>query len=216
MKYLYGPVPSRRLGYSLGVDLIPHKVCTFDCIYCQLGRTTIKTSRRREYAPAKKVLGELRGFFDSGGECGVVTLAGSGEPTLNTKIGDIIREVKDMTDTPLAVLTNSSLLTREEVRNDLLNADVVVPSLDAASPDTFKKINRQAEGITVSDVIDGLKEFRKEYAGEVRLEVMAVAGLNDTKKEVDELRQAIGIIRPDSIDLNTVVRPPAESYAKPL
>jgi wyosine [tRNA(Phe)-imidazoG37] synthetase (radical SAM superfamily) len=216
VKYLYGPVPSRRLGLSLGVDLVPHKVCSFDCIYCQLGRTTEKTTTRREYVPADKVLAEVKEFVDSGRKCDYITLSGSGEPTLNSKMGDIIKGIKALTDTPVAVLTNTSLITDARVREELSSADLVVPSLDAATQPVFERLNRPCSGKKVADIIVGLTTFTMLFEGEVWLEVMVVAGYNDTEPELMSLRHAIDVVKPDRVQLNTVVRPPAEEYAKPL
>ncbi len=213
MSIIYGPVPSRRLGFSLGVDIVPFKTCTLDCIYCQLGRTTLRTVRRREYIGKKDVLKEIRKCLRNHKFIDYITFAGSGEPTLNPGIGGIIAGIKEMTDTPVAVLTNGTLLYRRDVRRDLLGADLVVPSLDSATVRGFGKINRPYSSLDVGRIIDGIVKFRREYKGKLWLEIMFVKGYNDTDAEIDGLRKAVKAIKPDRVHLNTVVRPPAEEFA---
>ncbi|MGQ9508811.1 MAG: radical SAM protein [Thermodesulfobacteriota bacterium] len=216
-RYLYGPVPSRRLGRSLGIDLVPHKICTYDCIYCQIGRTTVKTQERKEYIPIQEVLGEIEQFLrEEASFADYLSLSGSGEPTLNSKIGILIQTLKKRTSIPVAVLTNGSLFYLEEVREDLLNADVVLPSLDAVSQDAFKKINRPLHGFSIKQVIEGLIQFRKRYRGQIWLEILFCRGFNDRKEELIKMKQIIEQIEPDHIHLNTVVRPPSENWAYPL
>ncbi|OYT27879.1 MAG: radical SAM protein [Candidatus Altiarchaeales archaeon ex4484_96] len=216
MRYLFGPVPSRRLGSSLGVDLVPYKTCSFDCVYCQLGKTTKKTTKRIEYVPFKEVLSEIEDYINAGGSCDYITLSGSGEPTLNSCLGEIIDAIKSLTDIPVAVLTNSSLLGDDVIRRELAGADLLVPSLDAATQGVFEQVNRPCPGIDIEDIIGGLVEMRKILDGLMWLEVLLVAGVNDKPGEVDALKDAIEAIKPDRIQLNTVIRPPAESYAKPV
>ncbi|HYA92748.1 MAG TPA: radical SAM protein [Thermodesulfobacteriota bacterium] len=216
-QYLYGPVPSRRLGRSLGIDLVPHKICTYDCIYCQIGSTTEKTPIRKEYAPVKEILEEVTSFLK--GEISSVdhlSLSGSGEPTLHSHIRSVIEGIKAITSIPIAVITNGSLLYNEEVRQDLLRADIVLPSLDAVSADVFMKINRPAPGFTVEKVIEGLVEFRKVYKGQIWLEILFCKGVNDGKEELSRVKKVVDRIQPDRIHLNTVVRPPSEKGAVPL
>jgi wyosine [tRNA(Phe)-imidazoG37] synthetase (radical SAM superfamily) len=217
MKYLFGPVPSRRLGLSLGVDLIPPKTCPFDCIYCEVGPTTVKTIVRREYIPAAAILAELEDYFGGDGPIpDYVTLAGSGEPTLNRGLGRIIARLKEITVAPVAVLTNGALLNDPEVRRELRQADVILPSLDAVSPELFQTINRPVAGLTAADLIAGLKALRTEYAGQIWLEVLLLRRLNDSPKELAKLKETLELIQPDKIHLNTAVRPVVEEYALPL
>ena len=223
MRYIFGPVPSRRLGISLGVDLVPYKTCTFNCIYCQLERTANQTLKRKEYIKAKDILKELKEKLANWRtdklakqRINYITLSGSGEPTLNAKIGKIISGIKKMTSIPVAVLTNGSLLYKKEVRDSLKEADLVIPSLDAATAKTFKKINRPAKSLGVEKVIKGLVNFRKEYTGKIWLEVMLVKGINDGRKEIKELKKTIARIKSDRVQLNTVARPPCESLAQAL
>ena len=215
-RHIYGPVPSRRLGFSLGVDIIPFKTCTLDCIYCQLGSTRKTVSRRGSWFPPGEILAQIKEAVESGQQIDVITFSGSGEPTLNRDIGRIIRAIKKMTRIPVTVLTNGTLLTRKEVRRDLAAADIVVPSLDAAHGSLFRRVNRPNRALDLKRIIDGLVRFRKEFRGEIWLEVMLIKGVNDSPAHIEALRRAANRIRPDRIQLNTVVRPPADVKAKPL
>jgi wyosine [tRNA(Phe)-imidazoG37] synthetase (radical SAM superfamily) len=216
-RHLYGPVPSRRLGRSLGIDLVPPKICTYDCVYCQVGRTTEKTLQRKEYIPTEEVSEEVRDFLSTG-EASVdhFSLSGSGEPTLHSKVGLIIKGIKGVSPIPVAVLTNGSLLYLDEVRDDLLQADLILPSLDAVSKEVFARINRPHKGISVEKVIEGLVEFRKVYQGQIWLEILFCKGMNDGRDELRQMKKAIDRIQPDRIHINTVVRPPTEPWAAPL
>ena len=216
-KYIFGPVPSRRLGRSLGVDLVPYKTCTFDCIYCDLGRTTHKTILRQSHVSPREIQGELE-IYLSGLEKkpDYITLSGSGEPTLNTDIGEIVQRIKEITSTPIAVLTNSSLLSFSEVRRDLLEADLILPSIDAVTPAFFEYINRPHQSLKIEEIISGLIQFRNQYRGQIWLEVVFCRGINDDKEEIERLKGVIERIQPDRVQLNTPVRPPAEEFAYPL
>jgi wyosine [tRNA(Phe)-imidazoG37] synthetase (radical SAM superfamily) len=207
-KFLFGPVPSRRLGASLGVDLVPHKVCTFDCIYCQCGRTTNLTAERREYVPYDRVISELTHFLGSNPAPDYITFSGSGEPTLNVRIGDIIRFVKnDKPDIPVAVLTNGSLLFDKKVRTELCDADVVLPSLDAASESCFQMINWPFYRLNIRSHIHGLARFATIFRGKIWLEIFIIPTYNDGEKELMLFKRAIEMIEPDLIQLNTLDRP---------
>ncbi|MBU1259726.1 MAG: radical SAM protein [Planctomycetes bacterium] len=206
--HIFGPVPSRRLGRSLGIDLIPSKTCTFDCLYCQVGLTTLKTIERKSWIPVDEIIAELKDKLSTKPDC--ITLSGSGEPTLYSNCGRLIGEIKKITSVPIAVITNGSLLFMPDVRKDIKNADIVIPSLDAGDEETFKKINRPATGITFDKVLRGLVDFRREFTGKYWLEVFLVAGLNDSDEQIDKLAACIEKIRPDKVQLNTVTRPPAE------
>jgi wyosine [tRNA(Phe)-imidazoG37] synthetase (radical SAM superfamily) len=215
--YAYGPVPSRRLGVSLGVDLIPKKICTYDCIYCQIGRTTQQTTERKEYVPASSILQDVREALKEWGDTvDYIAISGSGEPTLNQAIGKVIEGIKELTPCPVAVITNSSLIHQAEVRKALLLADVVMPSLDAATTPVFHTINRPHPSLEITQIIKGLADFRKEYKGKIWLEVLLCRGVNDGGEEIEALRKAIGAIQPDKVQLNTVVRPAMEDYAVAL
>ena len=216
-KYLYGPVPSRRLGRSLGIDLVPHKICTYNCIYCQIGETTNKTLVRKEYVPVEEVLEEVKRFLrEEMVPIEHLSFSGSGEPTLHSKIGLIIKEIRKITSIPVAVITNGSLLYREEVRQDLLEADVILPSLDAVLPETFLRVNRPLEGFPIEKVIEGLEKFRKVYKGKIWLEILFCKGINDSLDELYKMKEVISRIKPDQIHLNTVIRPPSEEWAVAL
>ncbi len=216
-RHLYGPVPSRRLGRSLGIDLVPHKICTYNCIYCQIGKTTERTLTRKEYIPVREILEEVKRFLEEeASSVEHLSLSGSGEPTLHSKIESVIEGIKTITSIPVAVITNGSLLYEKEVRESLLQADIILPSLDAASAETFEKINRPHSGILIDKVIEGLVEFRRVYKGQIWLEILFCKGVNDSQNELFLLKKAIDRIQPDLIHLNTVVRPPFEKWVVPL
>jgi wyosine [tRNA(Phe)-imidazoG37] synthetase (radical SAM superfamily) len=216
-KYVFGPVPSRRLGRSLGVDLVPHKTCTFDCIYCDLGRTTHKTISRGFFVSPEEIQRELELTLPAlQRKPDYITLSGSGEPTLNQSMGEVIHAIKRITSIPLAVLTNGSLLYIEDVRRELIEADVVLPSLDAVSPLAFECVNRPHLSLKIDEIISGLIRFRNQYRGQIWLEIVFCRGFNDETQEITKLKEVIERIQPDRVQLNTPVRPPAEEFAYPL
>jgi wyosine [tRNA(Phe)-imidazoG37] synthetase (radical SAM superfamily) len=214
--FLYGPVPSRRLGFSLGVDILPFKTCSMDCVYCQLGSVPRTVVRRREYVPVADVLAQIKAALGSGRRIDAVTFSGSGEPTLHSGIDRIIRGIKRMTSIPVVVLTNSSTLTSPAGRKAIARGDIVVPSLDAATERVFARINRPHKGLTAEKIIAGLVAFRKAFRGRIWLEIMLVKGFNDGPAHLRALKKAAERIRPDRVQLNTVVRPPAERTARAL
>jgi len=217
MDHIFGPVISRRLGMSLGMDVVPFKTCSYDCIYCQLGRTTNKTICRKEYISHNTVLRETEEYLSLEQPApDYITFSGSGEPTLNNEIGKIIRKTKQLTEIPIAVLTNASLLGQPEVQEDLMAADVVLPSLDSASKRVFATINRPYKSLTISGVINGLISFRQSFSGEMWLEVLLCRGVNDDKAELQKIGEAIKKIRPHKVHLNTVARPSRSGLAYPL
>ena len=215
MAYLFGPVNSRRLGRSLGVDLIPPKTCPFDCVYCEVGPTTRKTQARADWHTGD-IIRELEDYLGRGGSADYITLAGSGEPCLNLGLGRIIRAIKEMTVIPVAVLTNGALLHVPEVRRELAAVDVVLPSLDAAREETFRAVNRPLPEMSVKIILEGLQFFRREYLGQMWLEVMLLKGLNDGDADLQALRRAINSLAPDKVQLNTAVRPGTEDWIEPL
>jgi len=215
MPYVFGPVPSRRLGLSLGVDLIPAKTCTYECLYCQVGKTTCKTLEAKDYVPVQMVLSELKETLEKT-RPDTITLAGSGEPTLNSRIDHVISSIKKITDIKIAVLTNGSLFWDEEIRGRVSGADIILPTLSTVFPETFRAIHRPHPGILLDRMIQGLKDLRRDYRGLIFLEVVLLEGINDSDKELRGLERAIREIEPDKIQLNTVVRPPADSRARPI
>lgn len=215
-KFLYGPVPSRRLGRSLGVDPLLFKTCSFDCIYCQLGPTTNKTLQRSQYVNPEAVIAEFEAWLDRDGDSDYITFSGSGEPTLHSDLGDMIRAVKGRTSIPVAVLTNGSLLWDAQVRRELRAADLVLPSLDAATEQGFHRINRPCSGLELRLIVDGIRQFTAEFQGEVWLEVMLVEGINDTERELTALRYAIDMIRPAQTQINTLTRPTPSPQVRAL
>ncbi|AEH22795.1 Radical SAM domain protein [Thermodesulfobacterium geofontis OPF15] len=213
---IFGPVKSRRLGRSLGIELVPKKVCTMNCIYCEVGKTTNLTLERKEYYPwdliERSILQakEIEDTFD------VLTFTGSGEPSLNIHFEKALRLAKKIIKKPVAVLTNATLLDIPSIRSALAEVDIVLPSLDAGNPETFKKINRPHPKIELKTIIENLKKLREEMKGEMWLEILFVEGINDSEKDLKDLKSAIDYINPHKVQLNTVVRPPAFEKAKPL
>lgn len=215
-KYFYGPVPSRRLGRSFGVDIVPFKVCTLDCVYCQLGKTTDSTIERRDYGPIEPILAEFKEILAKGLKSDFITIAGSGEPTLNIRLGELIDDIKKLTDIPVAILTNGTLLYKEDVRSDCAKADVLMPSLDAGDEETFQRVNRPHKDISIERLISGLCAFRKEFTGQIWLEVFLVEGMNASPEQIAGIKEAVERIGPDRIQLNTAMRPTAEADVKKL
>ena len=215
-KYLFGPVSSRRLGVSLGIDLLPYKTCTLDCVYCECGATTNLTLCRKEYVPVHDVLEELDEFLQEGPALDYVTFAGSGEPLLHSRIGEIIAWIKlHYPHYAVAVLTNGTLLPQQEVRASLARTDLVIPSLDAVTSLLFQKINRPHISLDCHEIISGLVQFRQEYRGEIWLEIFIIPGLNNNILELEQMGEVIRQIKPDRIQLNTLDRPGAESWVQP-
>lgn len=212
--YVYGPVPSRRLGRSLGIDLVPHKTCSYDCIYCQLGSTTVKTLERDAYGDVDDMVQEVQRRLNScASPPDYIGIAGSGEPTLNSHVGRLIEKVKTITSVPVAVLTNGSLLWMPEVRDDLMRADVVLPSLDAGDGPSFERVNRPHPDLSFAEMVEGIASFTGSFAGEVWLEVLLVADVTGVPEEAAKIATLAEYIAPTRIQLNTVCRPPTERSA---
>ena len=206
--HLFGPVPSRRLGMSLGIDLIPHKICSLNCVYCECGATTKLTHERQEYVPVNEIYSELKDFFKHNPDPDYLTFSGAGEPTLHSHIGEVIAFLKELRPAiPVAVLTNGTLFTDEEVRKELMRADLVLPSLDAATDEALRKINRPRRELHASAYIDGLVDFSREFEGEIWLEIFLLPGYNDDPKNLEALKEAVMLINPQRIQLNTLDRP---------
>ena len=207
-KYLFGPVPSRRLGMSLGVDLVPHKVCSLNCVYCECGKTTNLTIKRDEYINVEEVIKELTDFFENKPNPDYITFSGAGEPTLNSGIGRIIEFIKaEKPNIPVAVLTNGTLLSSKKLRLELLNADVVLPSLDAATKSAFIKIDRPNSKINIDDYINGIIDFSNEFNGKIWLEVFILPNYNNDTENLDALKEVFLKIKPEVIQINTLDRP---------
>jgi len=217
MKYVYGPVRSRRLGNSLGISTVPYKVCSFDCVYCQLKSTTQKTTVRKNYVSEKEIIAEIRTFFENKPKdlkIDHVTFSGSGEPTLHHSIGRLVREVKKLTHVPVVLITNSSTLVDSKLRRELLGVDLIIPSLDAVTQDIFEKIDQPYKGIKVKDIVESLINFRKSFKGLMWLEVMLVRGLNDSEDYLRQIKRIVDKIKPDRVQLNAPVRTPALTWVK--
>ncbi len=208
-KHIFGPVPSRRLGISLGVDLVPKKVCSLNCIYCEVGKTTKLTTKRDEYVPYDAICRELVDYFTHDNpDPDYITFSGYGEPTLHERLGDIVALIRRYRPhIPIAVLTNGTLLADPEVRHALMQTDLVLPSLDAVQEEVFDRINRPAPAIPLQECIQGLIDFRKEYRGKVFVEVFILPGYNDGADHLAELRRVLLALGPDRIQLNTLDRP---------
>lgn len=215
-KHIFGPVSSRRLGCSLGIDLVPFKTCTLNCVYCECGATTHRTTRREIFFPVQELYTELREFLSSSPSLEYITFSGSGEPTLSLSIGEVIRFLKhNYPQYQIAVLTNGTLLSDPDVRRDLLPADVVLPTLSTVVKQTFLKIHRPDPGISLESILKGYVQFRKEYSGEIWLEVFIIPGINTTDEELAGLRQILKDINPDRVQLNTLDRPGTEEWVLP-
>ncbi|RLB20936.1 MAG: radical SAM protein [Deltaproteobacteria bacterium] len=211
-KYLFGPVPSRRFGRSLGVDLLPLKTCSLDCIFCQLGRTAQKTVERKEYVSTEEVIAELRSWLESGVEADVITLSGSGEPTLHLGFGEVLKYIRANTHIPSVLLTNGTMLYLPEVREAASFADIVKVSLSAWNMASYQWVNRPHEELDFQQLVEGEKAFRKQFKGKLYLEVFLIKGINTIPEEVEKIAALAKEIHPDRIQLNTAVRPPAEDF----
>ena len=208
--YIFGPIPSRRLGRSLGISPLPKKTCTYSCIYCQLGRTDHMTNQRQEFYKTEDILKEFREYLKDSDKFDIVTVVGEGEPTLCSNLGELICGLKEMTEKPVAVITNGALLSDPQVREELCHADMVLPSLDAYDQETAKRIDRPYGTIRFEEEFQGLKEFCEMYQGELWLEIMLVDGINDDKDSIGKFKELLKELRYDRLYLNTPVRPPAE------
>jgi len=219
MKHIFGPVNSRRLGRSLGVDLFTEKICNLNCIYCEVGPTTRLTCDRREYTPTDGILTELENYFsrsDQKGKIDTVTVTASGEPSLHTGLGTILSFLRDRTDIRVALLTNGTTLDDAGVRGEASLADVVIPSLDSARVESFRRVDRPARCLDLDRIIEGLVVFSKQFSGQLWLEILFAEGINDSDRDLQALAETIARMRLDRIQINTVARPPLESFARPV
>lgn len=214
-KYLFGPVPSRRLGLSLGIDLVPHKTCSMDCIFCQLGHTPRTTVERREYVPTEEVMEEITEWLSHGGKSDVVTLSGGGEPTLHSRFGEVLDFVKSKTAHPAVLLSNGSLLYLPEVRRDAARADIVKITLSAWDEESFRRIHRPPEEVTFAGLVEGACALREGFRGQIWLEVFVIPGINAEPEQIKKIAGFAAKIRPDKVHLNTAVRPAADKSVQP-
>ncbi|MGB0404924.1 MAG: radical SAM protein [Fusobacterium sp.] len=214
MKFLFGPVPSRRLGRSLGISPIPKKTCNYSCIYCQLGRTNKMTNIRQEFFKIENILNEFKIYLKDSDKFDIITIVGEGEPTLYSQLGNLILELKKLTDKPIAVITNGALFSDENVFKELLNADFVLPSLDAYNEELSKKIDRPHGSISFEKEINGLINFSNTYKGNLWIEIMLIDGFNSDKNSITNFKKLLKKIKYDRLYLNTSVRPPAENFVK--
>ncbi|MBD3196833.1 MAG: radical SAM protein [Candidatus Lokiarchaeota archaeon] len=215
MEYIYGPVASRRLGQSLGIDPLPSKTCNYQCIYCQLGKTTNFTNTRRNFFPKEEIILEIETYLSKNAHnFDYVTFVGSGEPTLYKDLKKLITTVRDNTNKPICVITNGSLLNNKEIQEALFLTDAVLPSLDAGYKKSFITINRPHPSLEFWDIVDGFKEFKNRYKGKFWIEIMLMKGINDSMNELLKIKKLLNSINPDRIDLNIPIRPPVENYVK--
>jgi wyosine [tRNA(Phe)-imidazoG37] synthetase (radical SAM superfamily) len=214
--YLYGPVISRRLGNSLGVNIIPFKTCSFDCIYCECGKTINPTNERKEYLPTSEIIAELNSYLKTGPDLNYISFAGLGEPTLHIGIGQIINFLKEnYPQYKVAVLTNASLFHHQQVIQDIKNSDLVIPSLNGISREAFNKVNLPFCSLKPENIIKGINNLKESSAGQVWLEIFIVPGINDTPTELDLFKEALKRINVDKVQLNTLDRPGTCSTIKP-
>ena len=211
VNYVFGPVPSRRLGRSLGISPIPQKTCNYSCIYCQLGRTNRMTNKRQEFFPLKDILAEFELYLKDQDKFDVVSIVGEGEPTLYSRLGELIQGIQARCSKPVAVITNGALLCDESVRADLMHADIVLPSLDSCNEAVWHRVDRPHGHLHYQECFDGLVKFSHEYKGQIYMELMLMNGINDDPASLEEFRQALSKIRYDKVYINTPVRPPVES-----
>lgn len=213
-QYVFGPVPSRRLGLSLGIDIVPLKSCSLNCVFCQLGRSSDLTIQRKAFVPIADVLAQIKERLAGGVKVNYITISGSGEPTLNSQLGELISGIKKLTDIPVAILTNGTMLFNPAVRAECAKADVVLPSLNAGDSATFQKINRPHKKLHFDALVKGLITFRKEYKGQIWLEVFIVEGINTSDTELAKISEIVSRVQPDKVQLNTAVRPTTELNIK--
>lgn len=214
-KYLFGPVFSRRIGVSLGVDLVPAKTCSMDCVYCEAGATTTLDSRRREFYDTDEIIGELDDFLSRSPEIDYITFSGAGEPTLHSGMGRIVKFVKGkFPQYRLCLITNGILLGSEQLIGELAGIDLVIPSLDAADDETLEKINRPAKGISAEGIVKSLETFRKSSKALFWLEIFVVPGINDSAESIEAIRKAVIRIAPDKVQLNSLDRPGTEKWVR--
>ncbi len=214
-KYLFGPVFSRRIGVSLGVDLVPSKTCSMDCIYCEAGATTFLSPHRSEFYDTAEIIAELDEFLSRKPEVDYITFSGAGEPTLHSGIGRIVKFLKGKyPHYKICLITNGILLGSEQMIEELAGIDLVVPSLDAADDETFCKINRPAAGIGAEDIVKSLESFRKNSKALFWLEIFVVPGINDSPESIEAIRKAVIRISPDKVQLNSLDRPGTEKWVK--
>ena len=214
--YIYGPVPSRRMGLSLGISPLPKKTCNYSCIYCQLGRTNIMINERKEFYPIDDILFEIKNYIEEKIHFDVVTIVGEGEPTLFLELGKLIEGIKNFTNKPIAVITNGALLYDKKVQKDLFNADIVLPSVDFFDFDSFKKINRPHKNLSFEKVYKGIIDFSKNYKGNLWIETMLIKNFNDDEISLRKLEQFLKKINYDRLYINTPIRPPAENFVEAI
>lgn len=216
-QYIFGPVPSRRLGLSLGIDLTPHKTCTLDCVYCECGKTTHLTLEPKLFFPLDALKEELTSFLSCAPKLDYLTFSGAGEPTLHAGIGDMVRFIKrEFPQYKLALLTNGTLLYEKKVRKRLLGVDLVIISLDAGTEDVFNRVNRPHPLLDFHNVLKGLSIFRGEFKNQLWVEVFMVPGVNTSRQALLDIKSQLPGVQPDKIQINTLDRPGTEAWVSSL
>jgi len=214
-KYLFGPIPSRRIGISLGVNVIPSKVCSFDCLYCESGRTTIKTMERKEFFPVKEIITDLKNYLSDNPQLDYITFSGAGEPSLYSKIGEISDFLKkEFPQYKICLITNSSMFINENFRQEIKNIDLIIPSIDAPSQEIFEKINRPVKDLKIETIIHSLAEFSKTFKGKLWIEIFIIDGLNDSEEILNQFKQVLESIKYEKIQINSLDRPGADKNVK--
>ncbi|MHA1822203.1 MAG: radical SAM protein [Promethearchaeota archaeon] len=216
-KITFGPVPSRRLGNSLGINNIPYKHCSFSCIYCQIGRTQNFEYTRREYYKPELIIDNVISSVSKFGDTKIdyATFVPDGEPTLDINLGKEITEIKKKVNTKIAVITNASMIYKEDVRNDLYNADLVSLKIDAITMDIFKRVDRPHPKLEHDKILSGIKEFSENYKGVIITETMLIKNINDTNEELEKISNFISELKAEKIYIGVPTRPPAEKWAVP-
>src|SRR6056297_135102 len=216
-KYLKGPLYSRRLGKSLGINIITDKSCSFDCVYCEVGKTSNLTLKRKEYTPTNRIISELDDYLAQKPNLDYITFSSTGEPTLHSKINEIIKFIKKhYSNYKIALLTNSSLLWKKSVREDILKVDLIIPSLNEASNKIFKIINKPEKSLHLNQIIDGLLKLKKEFKGDIWLEIFIIPEINNNAKELNKFADLIKKLNPDKVQINSLDRPGTKKWVKKL
>lgn len=213
-KYLFGPVPSRRLGISLGLDLVAPKTCNMNCVFCECGVTSKLTTERKSYIDVEEAKQEILHFLKtSKPDC--ITFSGDGEPTLSSDLGEMINWIKDNTDVNVVVITNSALLCDKKVREEVSRADIIIPTINSAVDITMRKINRPKATISIENIKEGIKALGNEFKGKIYLETFIIEGINDSEKELDELYNFLKDVNYTKLQLNKLDRPGTEKWVLP-
>lgn len=216
MDILFGPVPSRRYGKSLGIDLVPMKTCCYDCLFCQLGPTRCTTLDRRDYIPLSEVFSALKQWLAKGHAVDILTLCGSGEPTLHAHFGEVLKWIANETDKPSLLMSNGALFADPNVRRDAALATRTKISLHFWDEASFQQTVRPHPGLHFQSIYEGWLAFRDTYEGMLDVEFFAMPGINTNPEQLEKIQSLLATLHPDSITVNSAERPPAETCVKSL